>query len=407
MNGNIKLFESKPDCCGCEACRNACPKNAIVMREDKEGFIYPEINREVCIGCGICKKVCGYKKSDGVIPRKVFASSSKDSRILSGTASGGIFSVIAYDVLRRNGVVFGSAEVRTKNKLTARHIMVDNADDLHKLQGSKYVQSYIGDTYTEAKKYLEKGRTVLFSGTPCQIAGLNAFLRKKYDNLLTVDIICHGVPNARMFNDFIDGYEKKNNVTVTDFRFRDKSRGQGMTNRIEYTDSGRKKNHRIMCGELNSYMGLFLKSLIYRENCYSCPFARNERVADITLGDYWGVYAEHSKELSRVPMDNSKGISCVLLNTDKGIKAFGRIRHDVFIIKSSLEKVERHNEQLSRPSSLPDNRRKVMEIYRCSGYAGVEEYYRKLIGWKKYAYMVRFALPKSLKRTVQILISGK
>ena len=205
----IKLFKEKNDCCACGACLNICPKQAISMQKDEYGFLYPQIDKGKCIKCGLCLKTCAFQNSElKNIPIKTYAAQS-DNTDLKESASGGIFASIATNVLREGGVVYGAAMEMENDKLIVRHIAVENDADLIKLQGSKYVQSSTEKIYQDVKKKLNDNRLVLFSGTPCQVDGLNSYLGKTYDNLITIDIICHGVPNNQMFQDYIALLEEK------------------------------------------------------------------------------------------------------------------------------------------------------------------------------------------------------
>jgi coenzyme F420-reducing hydrogenase beta subunit len=207
------LFKSKKDCCGCAACMNVCPKQAITMKADQDGFIYPEVNNDSCIECGLCKKVCVFQSipvtANG--PIATYAAINKNKEVLSSSASGGIFGALASMVLEKKGVIFGCAY---NKDMEPEHICVDDLLDIKKIQGSKYVQSNINNTYTEAEKYLKEGRWVLFTGTPCQIAGLKSYLGKDYNHLITADIICHGVPNVDFFIGYIQYLEDKVNKKV-------------------------------------------------------------------------------------------------------------------------------------------------------------------------------------------------
>lgn len=401
---DIELFEKKEKCCACSACKNVCPRGAIEMVEDEKGFLYPKIQEDKCIHCGLCKKACAYQKeSVGNEPKEVYAAAAKEDDILVAAASGGIFSVLANRILNAGGSVYGVSLEKDGKYLIPKHIRITNSRDLYKLQGSKYIQSDIDFIFCEIKKDLENDQKVLFSGTPCQVDGLCSFLGKKYDNLLTVDIICHGVPNAKMYRDYIDVLEKKYNANITGYKFRDKTRGQGMTSKIEYNKNG-KAYIKLLPGKVTSYFGLFLRQEIYRENCYSCKYATKNRFADITIGDYWGVYQEHAAELQHSNMTNSKGISCVLLNTEVGRQAFTEISEDLEYIKSDFEKVAKHNEQLRTPCKYPINRDKLLDVYSNHGYQEVERMFNKTIRLKKCYYWLENVAPKGLKRKIKLII---
>jgi len=395
------LCSDTSKCCGCFACKDVCPKDAVTIARDKAGFLYPVIDKEKCVACGLCSKVCGYKNgNDGNEPVKVFAAASKNDAVLMNAASGGLFSVMARAFVKNGGVVCGSAMSRTEAGFEVRHVFADNEDDLKKFAGSKYVKSSTDGVFREAENILRSGKQLLFSGTPCQVAALKSFLRKEYDGLVTVDLICHGVPSLKFFNDYISFYEEKNSCEVMDFQFRDKSRGQGMNYRIT-EKNGDKIREKVKNGKLSSYFGMFLKGATYRNNCYSCPYASEKRVSDITIGDYWGIYQEHSDEISKAGLDNRKGISCALINTDKGCEFWNSISEELNYFESEFRKVAAHNEQLQKPSSKAANRKKVLNSYINGGYKAVDEIYSNEIRIKKYPYILEFYMPKSLKRNLK------
>lgn len=221
----IVLYENKKDCCACGACLNVCPKGAISMKPDDQGFVYPEIDRDKCIECGGCKQVCKFRSSELRTVKTVYASTIADDQQIMGAASGGMFTAAALSILKTGGVVFGAALTFDEGRANPHHIVIEDKIELWKLQGSKYVHSAVGDTYHQAKMYLAQGRNVLYSGTPCQIAGLKSYLGKEYDNLYTMDLICHGVPSADFFDGYIQQLNKKYHGKITHYCFRDKAKG--------------------------------------------------------------------------------------------------------------------------------------------------------------------------------------
>lgn len=329
------------------------------------------------------------------------AAASKNSVLLRKSASGGAFAVIAEAVLKNEGIVYGAALPMENGILEPKHIRVDSLDKLILLQGSKYVQSEIGDTYSQAKQDLMQGKTVLFSGTPCQIAGLKKYLKKDYNNLLTIDIICHGVPSKRLFQDFIEFHGKKLGGKITEFYFRDKTKGQGMITRSVYQSEGEKQKEKVISGNLISYFNLFLKSYIYRENCYSCPFASKERVGDLTVGDFWGFHEEYPSYDEKQGLSNGKGISCVLVNTDKGNNVLEQCEDQFVLMTSDFEKVARHNDQLHSPSKYSPKREQILELYQKEGYEAVDRYFHKNYKKDILKYTVSGMLPKGLKRNIK------
>ncbi len=400
------LFSNKEDCSGCGACYNACPKKAISMQEDDYGFVYPVIDNSLCIECGLCKTVCGYQNiPDKNEPIRVYAATYKNESSLKRSASGGAFAAFAGYVLGNGGVVYGSAFVEESNKLTPRHIRIVDEKDLVKLQGSKYVQSDISLTYKEAENDLKYGMQVLFSGTPCQIAGLKTFLKKEYKNLITVEIICHGVPSARFFHNFISVQEKKMEGRITEYYFRDKSKGQGMITRIVVEKRDLEQHQVIKPGRVLSYMYFFLKSYTYRKNCYSCKFATKERVADITLGDFWGFHEEYPEIDPKEGFSNQKGISCILINTQKGADILANCSDKLLIMESEFEKVARHNDQLRVPSKYSPLREKILSIYKEGGYEEVEKYFINNFRSDRIKEWITFMTPKSVKRSIKRILA--
>lgn len=401
----ITLFKDKKDCCSCGACRNVCPKSAITMEEDEYGFVYPKIDRELCVECGACKRVCGYQSVPKMNKSKaVYAAASKKDAVLKRSASGGAFAVLAEKVIAKGGIVYGAAMPYENGKLEPKHIRIDNIKDIVKLQGSKYVQSDTGLVYQQVKSDLQADKKVLFSGTPCQISGLKKFLNKDYDKLLLVEIICHGVPSKKLFQDFIDAYGRELGGTIKDFYFRDKSKGQGMITKALYEKTNGEKKEKVKHGNLIPYMSFFLYSYTYRINCYSCPYAVGERAADITLGDFWGFHEEYPYYKESDGLSNGKGISCVLVNTDKGMKMLEECSDGFILLESEFEKVARHNDQLSKPSKYSEKRETILEMYKNSGYEAVKRYYKKNFKKDILKYSVSGMMPKGLKRSIKKII---
>ena len=401
----VTLFENKQDCCGCGACKNVCPRDAITMTADANGFLYPQIDAQLCVECGACQKVCGYQNiPDRSRPIACYAVAAKDEAVLKKSASGGIFAVMARRFLELGGVVYGVAMPMEADGLTARHVRIDSVQALAALQGSKYVQSDTDMTYRQARQDLRKGKQVLFSGTPCQIAGLLAFLGRKYENLLTMEVICHGVPNGRMFRDFLKTLEQQKGSNVAAFYFRTKEKGQGMNTCVDYLAADGKHTATNRNGHLYSYMHYFLKSYIYRSNCYSCPFAAAERVADITIGDYWGFHEEYPALKPDVKLSNAKGVSCVLLNSETGVRHFEECRSDLTVLETEFEKIAKHNEQLRKPCAERKERDAILRLYREQGYNAVEQHFQKTCRKDRIVSVVMDLVPKGLKRSIKRII---
>ena len=402
MNERISLYKEKTKCCGCGACMNICPKKAIRMMEDEYGFLYPKIDTYKCIACGLCKKVCGYQKGNMIqaeTEKEVYAAVSSDDKLLNLSASGGVFSCIATDLLQDGGFVCGCSMEFKNEMLSPEHILIDSTDKLYKLQGSKYVQSNSLQIYGKIKEKLEEERKVLFSGTPCQVAALKEFLGKEYEKLYTIDIICHGTPSARIFQDYIKNLEKQIKGRIEEFKFRDKSNGWGLKGSVEYIDQKGKKKKKIIPVQLSSYYKLFQDALIYRENCYSCKYAGQNRVGDLTIGDFWGIVDAHPEYImtNGGNMDERKGVSCVLINNAHGKYLLNKYGNKLQLQPSDFTKVVAQNDQLIRPSNRSILRDKVLEIYKDKGYAAVEKWYFRRMGIKKYVYILWNKLPAKIK----------
>lgn len=318
-------IKCKKNCCGCNACVQICPKNCITMIEDREGFLYPQVNRSICISCGLCEKACpilNEKEGQFLVS---YAAYAINDELRKKSSSGAIFSLCAEEVLKQHGVVFGAA---FDENFEVHHIGVDNKEDLRKLQGSKYAQSRIKETYKEVQTYLKSGRIVLYSGVSCQIAGLKNFLGKEYDNLYTIDVLCHGVPSPKVWRAYWKELEKDfgKGDSVT---FRDKTTGwKSYSVRYNFDN----KEYKELASK-NTYMRLFLSDICLRPSCHDCKYKSLERPADLTLGDSWGIenYKPH--------MDDDKGTSVVLVHTDKGHKFFDNIKDKMIYEKAEIDKI--------------------------------------------------------------------
>lgn len=393
----IVLFDKKDKCSCCAACMNICPTQAITINSDADGFKFPEINNDLCIECGLCNKVCAFQNIlvNGDGPIATYAAINKNSDVLSASASGGIFGALATLVIDQNGVVFGCAY---NEDVEPEHICVDNLLDMKKVQGSKYVQSNINTTYKEAKRYLKDGRLVLFTGTPCQIAGLKSFLGKDYNNLITADIICHGVPSAKFFKGYINYLEDKLKGKVIDLKFRDKSKGWGHIEKVIYKKDGILKEKLIR--PFNSYYhSYFLNGYILRENCYECKYACSSRIGDFTMGDYWGVNKAHPE------IETKKGVSVFLVNSKKGIGLIDDLSKYLQLKESIFEQARVQNGPLNRPNVKNEKRDMILNTWREGGYKAVaDEYYRmnkKLIILSRCKMLIPHSIKKHLKKVLR------
>lgn len=400
----IELFVEKKDCCGCGACMNICPKMAIHMEKDEYGFVYPRIDAEKCVECGACKKVCAFQNEPTRRqPQRVYAIASKNNDLIKNSASGGLFATMAMHVLERGGCVYGAVMQYEEHELHIRHICCETKEELYRLQGSKYVQSSLGNTFKDVQKKLKANFLVLFSGTPCQVDALKSYLRKDYSNLITVDIICHGVPSEQFFNDYIHYTEKKIGGEIKEFKFRDKSSGWGLNARARYTNTKGENSDYYVSYLDSSYYDLFLSAKIYRENCYKCPYATGNRCGDITIGDYWGIEEEHPESLVQNGgwLSEKSGISVNMLNSDKGIAFFDEIKGQFYYYESAFEKAAKRNTQLVHPVKLTKARSNVLEMYRKWGYGAVEFYFWCRIPKQKVKNIIRKMLPKEARQKIK------
>ncbi len=352
------MLEVPKRCNGCHACASICPKQCIKMVANDEGFLCPQIDKSKCINCGLCEKICPvlHKSARRKTKAKEYACYNKNLDTRMQSSSGGIFSLLAEEILSENGCVFGAAFDENWN---VKHICVDNLNDLWKLRGSKYVQSEIGNSYILAKKLLGEGRKVLFTGTPCQIGGLKSFLGKEYDNLWTQDIICHGVPSPLVWQDYVKSQKLQNNAEIKSIFFRDKKDGW-----LEYSmkiDFENGKTYQKSFRE-DEFFHLFLKNLCLRNSCYDCAFKGDQnRQSDITLADFWGAQIVCGKK----NFDN-KGLSYVIVRTKRGQELFDKIKDNVQIVFLPMKRlVARFNNPCNLKSvKMPANRGDIFEEIR-------------------------------------------
>ena len=323
----------KENCCGCHACYNVCPKFAINMVADKEGFLYPSVSAEKCVNCGKCLNIC---PSVAQLPLnlgdKAYACYARNHEEHLSSSSGGFFSVLARKFLNEEGIIFGAS---FNEKMEVEHLGISKTEDLFKLKGTKYVQSRVGTSYKYVQEALLKGKKVLFSGTPCQVAGLKAFLGEEYDNLLSIDLICHGVPSPAVWKRYLSECFGEDNVNAMQFR----NKREGISNvTLDYM----LKSGEIVQESYNEslYIKGFIGNFYTRPSCFRCIFKGIERCSDITIGDFWSVKEFHSE------MDDSYGVSGIIVHTAKGESWLETVEDQLILCDAQASEIAVWNECL-------------------------------------------------------------
>ena len=337
---------NKTDCTGCMACMNICPKRAIYIDEDSAGFKYPKINSNLCIKCGLCKKVCPVinKAQDNTYKVKAYACKNKDLDSRLRSSSGGIFILLAKWIIKNNGVVFGA---RFNNNLEVIHDYAEKEQDINLFMGSKYIQSNINNSYKKVKDFLIDKRMVLFTGTPCQIEGLLQYLGKEYENLYTQDIICHGVPSPKLWNKYLEYKKNKNGETPVKVNFRRKDILGWNNYQVQYVYSNKEEN---IHHNDDIYMNIFLENLALRNSCYKCKFKKLKRKSDITIADFWGI------DKTNLDINDEKGVSAVLINSKKGEKLFNNVKENIEYYDADINDIIKNNPCICNSVAYNDKR---------------------------------------------------
>ena len=361
-------IKDKADCCGCTACASICPKDAITMEPDTLGFKYPKVDLSKCIDCGLCEKVCAfndnYDKSLNLKEPEIYAARHKDIHEIETSRSGAAFIAISDHILENGGIVYG---VGYKDHFKVAHKRATTKKERNEFKGSKYVQSDLDGIFRQVKEDLKQGNTVLFSGTPCQTAGLNSYIGKKLrENLVLVDIVCHGVPSPYIWRDYLAYIEKKYKNEVVKFDFRDKSR-IGWSGHIESFVLNNGKKY-----EMNTYTTIFYKHIMLRRSCGICYFTNIKRPSDITLADFWG-WEKVSKDFNK----DNKGVSLILLNSQKGLELYRNIKESLHSLHVDINQAMQRN--LMHPTNINNRNNRFVQMYKRFGYTYV---HYKCVQWK-------------------------
>ncbi len=357
------IIHNKENCCGCSACAERCPKQCIIMEEDGEGFLYPRIDVGRCVKCGRCEKVCPViHQNRPHKPVRVYAAKNPVEKIQMESSSGGIFSMLAERIIQTGGVVFGA---RFSERWNVIHDYTETIEGITLFRGSKYSQSVVGDNYIKAELFLKQGRQVLFTGTPCQIAGLHCFLRKSYDNLLTVDVVCHGVPSPLIWRKYLK--EFTGGHSIKKIFMRDKST-KWPTYSFRITDG--KQNIIYERAADNIYLKGFLANLYLRPACYTCAFRSGKSGSDLTIADYWGI-ANHHPEF-----DDPKGVGLVLIHTAKGSEIYRQI--GALSVETTYEQALQGNTGIEKSVPRPKYRNEFWANYDSEGLRIIEPICKKM-----------------------------
>ncbi len=393
----MKLAE-KEICTGCGACREVCPKHAIEFREDDEGFPTPALNKQKCVECNQCERVCPALHMPKTQPvRAAYAAQIKDKTVLQESTSGGIFTALSREIFRQGGIVYGCTWDEMYNAIFRK---AENEDELKPMRGSKYVWSYAGDVFSEVKKQLQGGRTVLFSGLPCQAAGLKNYLKEEYDNLYLLDFICSGVPSPLVLNKWLDTLCKREDRSELHLKFRDKE-PYGVGVHITYQGQKRKPAQR---GEhvRNSFYYSFYSHLIDRLCCYKCAYCTDQRVSDFTMGDYWGISNYHKE------MDVTAGVSAFMVNSEKGEMLLESIKGTMELFPTKTEYISTKNSFIingdKRNRVVPAIRNSFFNELKKNGWKRAE--IRYLYRWDRIKKLTKVNMPGTVTKLLKRVMGG-
>ena len=378
------------ECTGCMGCYNICPKQCIHMEYNRYGELQPIIDEEKCIHCGMCRKLCPsnnvIKKED---PKKVYAAWSKDDMDRQTSTSGGIASIIYQEIIKEKGVAFGTY---FNKDLRLVHTYTEDLNEVKKFKGSKYCQSNIEDNFKKVKEFLCQNRKVAFVGTPCQISGLNRFLeitKTKTENLITIDLICHGVPSQQYLTEYINSLENSKNKNADSIAFR-------QSDKYVFSIKQKDKIFYSKIREKDLYLTAFQLSLLQRDSCMECKYTTSNRVSDITIGDFWGIKNNNLINEEQ----KKKGISLVLINTNKGSDFFGKVKENIICESRELKEAVDGNSHLRRPSQKNEYRNQFRMNYKKGNFTEtIKKILKDEMKTQKKQYMI-MEIKKNIKKIV-------
>lgn len=391
----VKLAD-KTACTGCGACAKACPKKAIEFYDDEEGFPSPRIDPEKCVECGICNAVCPALHAPDMHPiQAAYAAQLLDRKALMDSTSGGLFTAFSREIFRRGGLVYGCVWDENYRAVVTK---AENEAEIEAMRGSKYVWSWAGDTFPEIKAFLDSGKQVLFAGLACQVAGLKGYLRKEYDNLITLDFLCSGTPSPLAFRRWLESVTDKPVPSELNLKFRDKSQygcGVHITYKGQKTKNAKKGEHVI-----NPYYYAFFTHLMDRRSCYQCPYGTDRRVSDLTMGDYWGIVNYHPE------MDIRSGVSALTVNSEKGAALLESVKDSLKLVPTAKENIGKANnlrcngQRRNRP--VPDKRDAFFSELAEHGWKAAEN--ACLHDSKRFVQIVKARIPERVAKAVKKIL---
>lgn len=368
----------KNNCCGCTACVNICPQQAIKMVEDFEGFLYPQVDAQKCVNCGLCDKVCpilNKSNKNNIELEEAYSLRCKNREVLKSSTSGGFFTPLAEYVINKNGIVYG---VGFDKNLKVCHKSAENKNDIQEFRGSKYVQSYLGEIFKNVKENLNNSKLVLFSGTPCQVEGLKRFLMRDYDNLITVDLICHGTPSPKLWKKYVEFQEKRYNSKIMQVSFRNKTYGyHSGTMKLVF------ENGKVYYGSarVDYMLKSFFKEISSRPSCYNCKFKSKNHISDFTIYDCWSI-----EKLNASIKDDDLGYTNIIVNSLKGKKILDTIKNQFEIYPVELDKQIKYDGIMVEKSAVPNEKRAF--YYLGLNENGIEKNVKTYINVTKKDYII-------------------
>ena len=378
------------ECTSCTACSNICPKQCISFNKNKDGFNYPEIDKSKCIECSLCENICPViNKKQTNSKTRAYAVKNKNEKVRLESTSGGFFSLLADYVLENDGYVAGAAY---DENFVVKHIIVNDRSELYRLRGAKYSQSELGNIFFSIEKLLEEGKMILFSGTPCQCEGLKAFLKKDYKNLITADLICHGVPSPEVWQKYIDYRSDKENDGIRPKKINMRCKDSGWSNYGYSTEFVYENGKRTLV--LNSrdlFMKAFVGNICLRESCSDCKAKGINRVTDFTLGDYWGIWNQYPE------FDDNRGTSAVFVHSDKGEELLNNLNGQLEMIKTDVENVYKENISFIESSKSHPDRNEFLERVTADNF---EELIKKYFPVKESRTNMITRIKRRLKRVI-------